>query len=365
MNFKFHSKESKIYDFIHFPGLVFSKERLQKSQSSDDRKEFNMEGYVNLINNVEAKLKPYIKEIELFYSEQFLNNYDFIGLILDTYTIFGLNNEEEYLRMLSKLDEKGILSSIAYSILAGNDDNKNFSEDIMKQAEMLEKKELISIIKEIPADSATKWNLFLIVEEPIKYMKMYVELMKQLLPIFEGIYSSYENEVNNYGSYLEGFLNKNGCDGLKEISYSILDVDIIKEENNNLLISAIEQYAILIPGASKINYIVWGLKTEEYFKRMKEINENKVNERVQIFKNLGDKTRYEVLKLLTVGETSTKEIAKLLGVSSATISYHLSNLMQAKIIKPGIANDKYNYIVDYAFLEEIIKDFKEDMIFPT
>lgn len=365
MNFKFYSKESKIYDFIHFPSLVFSRERLQKSQSQDDRKEFNMESYVNLINNVEAKLKPYINEIELFYSEQFLNSYDFIGLILDTYTIFGYKDEQEYLCMLSNLDEKEIVSSIAYSILAGNDDNKNFSEEIMKQALMLEKNELITIIKELPADPAVKWNLFLIIEEPKKYMKMYVELMHKLLPIFEEIYSPYENEINSYGDYLENFLNMNGHIGLKEISYSILDTDIIKEEKNNLLISAIEQYAILISGASKINYIVWGFKTEEYFKRMKEINENKINERVQIFKNLGDKTRYEVLKLLTVGETSTKEIAKLLGVSSATISYHLSNLMQAKIIKPGVANDKYNYIVDYAFLENIIRDFKDDMRFPT
>ena len=49
-----------------------------------------------------------------------------------------------------------------------------------------------------------------------------------------------------------------------------------------------------------------GLENGRSLQKMKEINENKTIERVQIFKNLGDKTRYEVLKLIAEGETSTK-----------------------------------------------------------
>ncbi|MDD4779606.1 MAG: ArsR family transcriptional regulator [Tissierellia bacterium] len=365
MNFKFYFKESKLYDFLYFPGLVFSKERIEKSQGEYAGEEFYMKGYINLINRVEGKLKPYIKDIELFYDEQYTNSYDFVELITDIYTIFGYKDEKEYLNMLLDLDEKQIKSSIAYSILASNENNKEYSEEIMKKAENINKDQLISIIKELPVEPSTKWNLFMIIEEPMDHMRMYVNLMSSLLPIFEEIYYSYEDEVNNYGHYLVDFFNKNGSNGLKEISYSILDLDLIKDEENRVLISAIKQYALLVSSGSKNNYIVWGLKTEEYFKRMKEINENKVNERVHVFKNLGDKTRYEVLKLLAMGETSTKVIAKALGVSSATISYHISNLLQAKVIKPGITNDKYNYTVDYIFLEKIINELKEDMMFPN
>lgn len=364
MKFKFYPLESKLYDFILFPGLVFAKKRLEKSELVNRNKEIPMKGYIDFINMAEEKLKPFIKDIELFYSEQFINGFNFIELISDVYTFFGYKNENDYLNMLQTLDEKQIISSIAYSILSSTEDNKDFSEEILKKAKILTYSEILSLIKDMPIEPATKWNLFLIIEDPIKYIKIYVDLMYSLLPIFEEIYSSYEDEVKSCGQYLEDFLSKN-TDGLKEISNSILDGDVIKDEENILLISAIEQYAVMLSGARKVNYLVWGLKTEEYFKKLKEVNENKLNERVQIFKNLGDKTRYEVLKLLATGKTSTKEIAKELGVSSATISYHLSNLMQAKVIRPGVANDKYNYIVNYTFLEEILNDFKEDMIFPN
>ena len=63
MNFKFYFKESKIYDFLHFPALVFTKERQEKSQSERDSKEFHMEDYVNFINKAESKLKPHLKDI--------------------------------------------------------------------------------------------------------------------------------------------------------------------------------------------------------------------------------------------------------------------------------------------------------------
>ena len=102
---------------------------------------------------------------------------------------------------------------------------------------------------------------------------------------------------------------------------------------------------------------------EEAFKRMKEINENKTLERVQIFKNLGDKTRYEVLKLIAAGETSTKVIAKTLGVSSATISYHINNLLTSKVIKMDKSNDKFGYVVDYELLEDTMEEFRKDMNF--
>jgi DNA-binding transcriptional ArsR family regulator len=106
------------------------------------------------------------------------------------------------------------------------------------------------------------------------------------------------------------------------------------------------------------------LKVEDAIRQLKEINENKINERVQIFKNLGDKTRYEVLKLISSGETSTKSIAEALGVSSATISYHINNFLTSKVVKMDKIDNKYVYVVDYELLNRIIEEFKEDLKFP-
>ena len=366
MNFKFYPIESRIYDFLEFPGLIFAEERYVTSKNEYDYKEFPMDDYLVLIKNIGNKLEPYKKDIELFYNKNFFGDYDFIELISKTKGIFGYKNEEEYLNMLLSLSEKDINQSITYSIISSIEDSQEYSDEIMSRASdiSMDRGNIISIIKDLPIESSIKWTLFLIVEEPVKYMKAYVDLMNNLLSIFRELYSPYEDEVKSYGEYLEDFLYKNGANGLEEISYSILDSKLMNDGENNILVSAMVQFALTISSKGKDYYVCWGLNIDKVFKKMRELNENKVNERVQVFKNLGDKTRYEVVKLIASGETSTKEIANILGVSSATISYHINNLIQAKIIKLDRMDNRYNYVVDYNILENIIKGLQEDLKFP-
>ncbi len=370
MNFKFYPNQSRIYDFLFFPSLVFFLEEYNNLEKGQNYKELVMDNYLTFVKKVEDKLIPYMEDIEIFYTKQFLNKYDFMDLISKANSIFGYRNEKEYLDMLLTLSEKEINSSIIYSLLMIDEDHKDYhhdySKEVMKEAEeiCLDKDQLISYIKYLPLEASQKWNLFLITENPLKYMRKYIDLMSKLLPVFEELYLPYEDEVKTYGQYLVDYLNKNGAEGLDDISYSILNIDILGGSEINILISVMFSYAISIITAAEGTYIAWGLKMEEAFKTMKEINENKTNERVQIFKNLGDKTRYEVLKLIALGETSTKEIAKALGVSSATISYHINNFLTSKVIKLDRTNNKYRYVVDYELLEETIKAFKEDLRFP-
>jgi len=366
MNFKFYPFESRLFDFLEFPGLILDGERYSTSSDEDDFRILHMEEYSKLVNSIKTRLDPYRSEIEIFYTKEFFGDYDFIELITKPNGIFGHNSEEDYLNELLSLDEHDINRSIAYSIIASTEDSNEYSEAIMCRAKDMstDKGGLISIIKELPIDSSIKWNLFLIVEEPIKYMKIYVDLMLKLLPVFRDVYLTLEERVNTYGEYLEDYFNKNGTKGLEEKSYSMLNSKIISEDTNKILVSAIVQFVLAISTKGKDGYVCWGLEIEKLFQVMKEHNENKVNERVQVFKNLGDKTRYEVVKLIALSETSTKDIANALGVSSATISYHINNLLQARIIRLDRVESKYSYVIDYEFLENSLKGLKKDLNFP-
>lgn len=364
MKFKFYPVESRIYDFLKFPRLIYYRETMDKGE--DNLKQLAMENYLSFVKKVEDSLRSFTQDIEKFYMKQFFYDYDFIDLVSRMYTVLGCKDEKDYLNKLLSLNGEEINKSIMYSFLVIDEDRYSDTDEIMNKVEEIsrDREILLSYIKEMPIDSGAKWNLFLIVEEPVKYMNMYVELMEDILPIFIETYMSYEGEVQEYGKNLVNFLNKEGSNGLEEITYSIIDGNVIDSEENNILISLVYSYAISINTLFKNKYIAWGLKMEEAFKAMKEINENKTNERVQIFKNLGDKTRYEVLKLIASRETSTKEIANQLGVSSATISYHINNLLTSKIIKMDKIEEKYGYVLDYEFINEAIKDFLEDIKSP-
>src|SRR5699024_3124735 len=251
-----------------------------------------------------------------------------------------------------------------YGILS-NDDYDGSYEQMHKKAELISqnKADVVTLIKGLALDDSLKWNLFLMIDDPVNYMKRFVKLMYKILPIFESNYLPYDTKIKDYGLYLSGFLNKNGVSGLDNISYSMVDSNILDPRENNILISLVEAFVIRIMTVTRENYIVWGIYIEEAFQIMKDINEDKLIERIQIFKNLGDKTRYQVLRLVANGETSTKNIAEELGVSSATISYHLNNLTTSRIIRLDKNQDKYSYIVDYKLLEDVIEGLKEDLQF--
>lgn len=366
MKFKFYPKESRLYDFLLFPRLVFYIEEYKKNSKDYNFGQLISDDYLDFIRKVEAELLPYKEEIEEFYYMHDYSRYDFIELVFRLNNIFGYKDEISYLDMLEGLEENEIKISIVYSIMSYNEDFQLYSKEVIKHTKNIVSSEekLISFIKDLPIDSSIKWDLFVVLKSPKDHMNKYVSLMKKIFPIFNQIYISYEGKINEYGKYLTDFLNKHGSKGLSNISYSIIDPKLMEPDKNNILISITGAYNVRIMGSTEKNYIAWGLKIEEAFKQMKEINENKTNERVQIFKNLGDKTRYEVVKLIAAGESSTKVIAEALNVSSATISYHLNNLVTSKIIKLDKYNGKYGYIIDYKLLEDVIWGFKEDLNFP-
>lgn len=357
--FKFSYKESKIFDFLIFPDLLYSSETFE-SEKSNHYTDMISEDYLNYIKKAEERLKPYKKEIEQFY----LDKISFIELIFRLHSTLNYDNEKEYLEMLLELNETEINKSIVYSMMIFNEDLRA-SEELLKKAEQisLDKKQIIDFIKDSPIEPGAKWNIFCIVEEPTKYMKKYVEMMMKILPIFNEMYSDYEEAVREYGEYLTEFLNANGSKKLEEITNSMISVKMLEDQETNILISAISSYMINMMAGTKTPYIIWGLRMQQFFEAMKEINENKINERVQIFKNLGDRSRYEVLKLIALGQTSTKEIASSLGLTSATISYHINNLLTSKVIKMDKSDSRYSYVVNYELLEEVILALKEDLNF--
>ena len=144
-----------------------------------------MEDYLSFVSKVEERLKPFAEEIEKFYMKEYLSDYDFIDLISRATGIFGYKDEKDYLDMLLSLDEHEVKRSIINSIMQINDDYPDDIDETMEKADEISSNynDMIEFIKELPIEAGSKWNFFLIVEEPLKYIEMYVKLMEELLPI--------------------------------------------------------------------------------------------------------------------------------------------------------------------------------------
>lgn len=106
-------------------------------------------------------------------------------------------------------------------------------------------------------------------------------------------------------------------------------------------------------------YMSLGLKLEAFLENMKILDENAMIERVNALKNLGDKTRYSVLKCVASGMDSTKKIAETLGVSSATISYHLNNLLSSRLISYESIEGKVRAQVNKAWIKQVLLEVEK------
>lgn len=356
MNFQFLPKQSKIFDFLQFPKMLFHKEFFLESSSLNNYKEALDESYFERLDAYKALLSPYAKDIQLFYVKNY-SDVEFTDFLTKNVPICHYDSIASYLDYLRTLDEATIKAyMIATLNLEREDDTKALTVNATSE-------EITHFLESFSLESPAKWNLFMQLQDPLKHLHHYITLLDALLPIFEEIYSNYEAVVESYGQHVQEYLNTHGESGLEEMSNSLINQNFLLNEENTLLVSALFAYTIMVSDGPLNNQIIWGLKVESALKKIKAINVDKLNERVQTFKYLGDKTKYEVLKHISNGITSTKEIARLTGVSSATISYHINGFLTAKIIKLDNTNRKFSYVINYALLDEIIKDFKIDLNF--
>jgi len=356
LKFKFYPTESIINDFLAFPKLYIGHEA---DLGDSEYNQFMDDEYLSFLKKAKEILMPYEKEIALFYPQKNIDFYSFSTYLPKANSFFGYDSIESYLDFLLTLDTYQIKKSIVKTLLKIQEQKEI---DVSKLDSVLEHEQnIMSLIKEIPIDSAAKWDLYLMIEEPIKYRDQFIDLLYRLLPLFYKIYEPYKEKLISYGMYLEDYFNKHGKEGVAEISYSMFDPTIIEGDPKNFLVSFIESYTLAIAPVSEIRHFVWGLKLEKLFQGIKEQNENKLNERVLIFKNLGDKTRYEVLKLIASGEYSIKKIATILGVSSATIAYHFNALLTSKIIKLDKNNSRVCYTIDHDKLKEAMDGLLKDL----
>ncbi|MCU0104758.1 winged helix-turn-helix domain-containing protein [Acholeplasma vituli] len=341
MKTTFYLEESRLLDLLRFPKILLSKE---PDELYDD-------AYIQFLSDVSKQLEPNKEEISFFYLADDYTSHDFNQILYATFSVVE-GEEDLYFKNILKLDKESLKSRIYDTLLRISEETKESMPNP------------VTLIESLDIELKHKWHLMLILENPVKYIQQYAKLIETIEPIFDVFYNPLKEEVRKLGVSISNTLNTEGIQAIERLSYNRIKASIFNLSDMRLLVSGIYPYSVMInPRPDYIN-LIWGLSIEYAFQKMLLANENKLQERVSVFKNMGDKTRYEVIRCIASGLTSIKEIATKVGVSSATISYHLNELINAKIVTLENQNKKYSYIIDYAYLTQLIEDFKIDLGFP-
>ena len=357
MKFKFDKDVSRIYDYLLFPRICFYIDDFRESRDEDDMiKDVIDDDYVEMTKHLNEKLKIHEKEINQYFQRDIYAKYDYPNILINAFPVETYRDEKTYLEDIKGMDELAFRDKIMKSLVTMDDDDVKTDKDV-------DVSNASDYINSLKIDSANKWNLFMMIQSPKKYFLDFCHLLEAIEPIFYETYGMFEDKVLEVGERLSKKLSNSSADSFRKLTQNLINYEFSGDEVCLFYVSSIFQYSLSLRDDQ---VIIWGLKSEESFKKVAKLNENQMIQRVKVFKALGDKTRYEVLKLIANGASSVKLIAEKLDVSSATISYHINEFLTSGIVSINRnANKKAGYTIDYDKLERVIENLREDLNFNT
>jgi len=368
MKFEFKKQASRVLDYIIFPGVIYFFEE-ERDTENEIMKSVISKDYINFIENMNDLLVPYKDEIMKYYNKDIYSSYDFSNILIHGFPLYDYKSEHSFLSQILSYDENTLRKTMIKTLISLEDGEEDVEEDVEESSIAFNDEEFteataLSFINELQVDASNKWNLLMMIQKPKQYLRGFIDLLEKVQSIFYRYYDTKEDEVIQYGENLEKRLSNNTEKTFKEITHEAISYDFGGSDVCYLYVSAMYPYSLRFLN-TKQRRIVWGIKTEESFKALNEIRQDKLSERVKIFKALGDKTRYETLKLLANGVTSIKDIAHKLDVSSATISYHINEFLTSGIINLKFEKSKKaGYKVDYKKLQDVMGELIKDLNFP-
>lgn len=363
MRFQFHEKASYINDFLLFPHYVHHKKEEEASAKEESYAEFIGEASKERAKAMQELLLPYKERLDPFYFDM-TEDLSLMALISIRYTFLEEEDALTYLRKVQANKDEELVEALLYglALFENREEDRNL-EELRSLTKNLARHpgDIMPWLSRLGITSDAKWHLYAFTQNPREQIEAYVQVMTELYPVFEAYYQEYRAEVAAYGRAFEEKLTTSGGEALVAMSNGIVKESLLPGDDGHFLVSRMNPYAIKINSSSTPPYLEWGLEIEAFISAIKKQNENALQERVQLFKNLGDKTRYEVLLAIAQGITSTKVIAQRLGVTSATISYHLNSLVTVKLIRLEQQEGKYSYVVNRELLTQALADFQEEM----
>lgn len=354
MQYTFHPIESRIIDLLFFPqGVDFTMDS-KECEDFFENKNYAPEHLFEEFKSIEESLKPFEKRVRKFYYE----TYSLPRLLLNNYSPFGYSSAELYLDMLEQEDEQAIQISILSKLYLDVKDSDTVDDSVIRRIAQ-DINQQMDLIGAVDLDDDEKWKLVGLIRDSKSLTLEWIQLMRELQPLFASYYAKKVNQIEALGNRLVKEFNESDGEAISILTKDMMNKSLIP--SGRILISCIRPVGILLYATLPAPFVFWGLNMESYVKFVEEARESELKERVLVFKNLGDKTRYEVVKLIAQGVESAKTISKILDVSQPTVSYHINNLQLSKILYIERVDSKYRYKVNFEQLQKcylaMLKDF--------
>lgn len=308
--------------------------------------DLDYEAHLKACKNV---LKPYNEKLSAFYYD------DFECVFIALYKRFPIHPDQtltDYLDALLSIPEHALTVALI----------KGFSADPEEEGtEMQSPESLLSAIRGLTLPDNAKWHLYGICLSPHEALRTLNGMFQSLEPEFDRLYMPLEARAR---AAHERITQQMRTEGPHKMTAGLLPDTVEQTTQFQMVTSPSFAYHILMfggVGTGETATLMWGDSVLDMFAELEARRIGSRKSRTLMFKALGDLTRYEVLRYIAQGMTSTKKIAAALDVAPATISYHINTLTAANLIHLKQEGDKFNFAVREDALRSEIGALLEDM----
>ena len=345
---QFKQEQMEFVNQLLYPILMLKKEREEERPSSS--LEEQLEVIVEEMRQMSVPLESYKDNILYFYKDDALRMF-----FVNVKNVLRYHSFDEYAEALHSMDEGQIKQRLMTTIVKQDEEEASVED---KVTELLGNQfAFLDFLKNLPIDDTVRWNYFTIMSQPKKFVEDFISLHQTLKPIFEKVYAEYlpileksyqefETTIQEHPTILaEAF---SGTKVIEEIDWASDEISVIP----TLLLSDFyfQDSEILILGA----------KSLEVIQRVIQTRLDKQQERINVFKNLGDKTRYQIFCEIAKGTKSVKKIAEQLGITSATVSYHINELVLSNLVVQGWNKKDCTQAINTELITEVMNGLMED-----
>ena len=345
---QFKQEQMEFVNQLLYPILMLKKEREEERPSSS--LEEQLEVIVEEMRQMSVPLESYKDNILYFYKDDALRMF-----FVNVKNVLRYHSFDEYAKVLHSMDEGQIKQQLMTTIVKQDEEEASVEDKVV---ELLENQfAFLDFLKNLPIDDTVRWNYFTIMSQPKKFVEDFISLHQTLKPIFEKVYAEYlpileksyqefETTIQEHPTILaEAF---SGTKVIEEIDWASDEISVIP----TLLLSDFyfQDSEILILGA----------KSLEVIQRVIQTRLDKQQERINVFKNLGDKTRYQIFCEIAKGTKSVKKIAEQLGITSATVSYHINELVLSNLVVHGWNKKDCTKAIHTELITEVMNGLMED-----
>lgn len=305
--------------------------------------------------NQKVKIKTKLEEILKKHSHQLMElkekHQKLLEIMFRKDEKMEISTEVAMVLSMREEDENLQKSTFAWLISVREDPSFSQEEENRKITDL----EYHRILERLDIEKEEKWNLLLLYDHFSFYMEQFKELLTACITLLEEDLEELEKIVEEFYEDWEIILNREDA------------MEYIEEKFPLSMRNWEEDGVVIQPCIFAGNSIVWiekwaflGILFDSSYKSKKKLLSGE--EVSRYLKVLGDYSKFKIVKALMKKAMYGKELSELLGLTPATISYHMSELGNAGIIKyiQG-ENKRIYYHVNQDLLDKIAEGVAQEL----